>query len=244
MTDNHPSPLSAGDAHVWRVDLNQNPERLAELRLLLSPDELARAARFAFARDRDRFAACRGALRALLSGYLARPAAEIRFAYGLQGKPAVAPANDAAPCPLRFNVSHADDTALIAVTWNREVGVDIERVTGDRDREAVARSVFSVPERAYIKAQTPDKQREAFFVIWTLKEAYLKAVGTGLTEDPRTFTVTPGADKRRAALWASDGSPIPHWFLLQQLNVAENGPYAAALAVAGDDVSVSDFTFA
>jgi len=231
-------PLGPNEAHVWRVGLNENAEGFARLANSLSPDEQARADRFRFACDRDRFAFCRGALREILGGYLACPASEIALVYGAYGKPALAAFHGS---PVRFNVSHSNDVALIAVTHEREVGVDVEEIAAERPWETIAPSVFSPRERARIAVLPPAERLRAFFAFWTLKEAFLKANGAGfLGDDPRDFAVLPGAD-RRAVVLARDGSPVHGW-LLQTLNAGDD--HAAALAVAGDNApTIGRFDF-
>lgn len=112
------------DVHVWRVELSRLGPRLPRLWDCLAADERVRAERFHRVRDRDRFVAGRGALRVLLASYCDTRPELLRFGYGPQGKPGLADAES----PLRFNVAHSGDLAIIAVAHGREVGVDIERV--------------------------------------------------------------------------------------------------------------------
>ena len=121
-----PLTLPNGAVHVWRADLDLETARLHRLGRNLSADEQARAVRFRFARDRERFIAARGLLREVLALYLDTAARRLRFRYGVHGKPFLAEHRD-----LRFNVSHSLDTMLVAVADKREVGVDIEHVGTD-----------------------------------------------------------------------------------------------------------------
>src|SRR5262249_62408696 len=114
----------------WRVGLDVRASRLGELSASLSSAERERAARFRFERHRDRWAAARGTLRAILAGYLQRAPETFELMADVHGKPFLRDGDR--PAPLRFNLAHADGVALVAVAWPREVGVDIERETPQR----------------------------------------------------------------------------------------------------------------
>jgi 4'-phosphopantetheinyl transferase len=206
-----------GDAvHVWSALLDVPPARLARLAGHLSPDERARAARFRFDRDRRRFTAARGALREILGAYLGRPAPDVAFVYGAYGKPALAPPLDATG--LAFNLAHAAGLALYGVALGRPLGIDVEEVRPLPDLLGVARRVMTPGELAPFAALPPDPQREAFFALWTRKEAYLKATGAGFSLRPDGFAVD---DLRAGGPWRlHDLSPAPG--------------FAACVAVEGD----------
>ncbi|HEU5432554.1 MAG TPA: 4'-phosphopantetheinyl transferase superfamily protein [Thermomicrobiales bacterium] len=218
--------LDEGDVHVWRASLSAPSPALAAP---LAADERARADRFRFPVDRDRFIAARGILRALLARYLDRDPADLRFTYGPHGKPALAA--PAATGGLEFNLSHADDVALVVVARGREVGVDIERVRPLPDLDAVAAVMFSPAERDLLAAAPPDRRPDLFFKLWTHKEAYLKALGSGLSRRPADSTILFGAARSTVAdpAWPPDATP---WTLCA-LDVGAE--LAAALAVAGAD---------
>ncbi|MBN1866410.1 4'-phosphopantetheinyl transferase superfamily protein [Candidatus Sumerlaeota bacterium] len=227
-----PTPGIAPDrVVVWRVSLIPSDERVRRLRALLSGDEIARADRFHFQRHRDRFTIARGALRSILSTCVGADPRAIRFAYGPQGKPSLA--NAETPDDIRFNVSHSEDLALVAVAPGRELGVDVECVRDLKDFEVLARRFFAAGEVAALESLDPPSRREAFFACWTRKEAFLKAKGGGLSVPLREFEVSvlPGEEAAlRGVEW--DPSEAARW-RLASLSVAEG--YAAALAVEGDD---------
>ncbi len=163
--------------HLWRADLHCAPEQSAACAALLSPDEAARADGYRFAKDRCRFIAARGFLRTLLGLYLHQLPQSLRFHYGPCGKPALAP--ETSQNALHFNLSHAEDLALIAVTGVAGVGVDIERI--DAYPQEVAERFFARSELDWLhEAPEPDRS-ERFFQLWTRKEAVLKAQGVGLS---------------------------------------------------------------
>jgi 4'-phosphopantetheinyl transferase len=180
-----------GRVDVWRVRLDE-PAMAGSEASVLSPDEIARASRFHFEKDRIHFTRCRSALRTLLAGYLAIPATEIRFEYLTSGKPRLRAEQD--PRELQFNVSHSANMALIAVSSEHRLGVDIEKIRGDVDTASLAERFFSLRERAGLQA-LPDRLRvPGFFACWTRKEAFLKATGDGLSFPLADFSVTTHPD--------------------------------------------------
>jgi 4'-phosphopantetheinyl transferase len=187
-SDNTCAPeLTPGHIHVWRIRLgNQLSTTVATH--VLSPDELDRARRFRFERDRVCFIQCRSALRYLLGAYLSTSATEIRFEYLVNGKPALPTKLNSRG--LHFNVAHSARWALIAMCANREIGIDIEEIRSDLDTRSLAERFFSPRERANLYALPEDLQQVAFFACWTRKEALLKATGTGLSFPLEAFTVT------------------------------------------------------
>ena len=211
--------------HVWRIALDLPPETLHHLRATLAPDELARAQRLRFAQHRDRFVAGRGILRAVLACYLRTTPDQLAFEYGPHGKPGLCDATGDAPY---FNLSHSDDRALLVVA-RAEVGIDLEAVRSTLDIDSLAATIFSPAERRALLALPPFRRTAAFFAGWTSKEAYSKALGHGLSRDPRTFSVS--LDPAAPALLAVEGQPDEprHW----TLHALASGPgYQAALAVA------------
>ena len=184
----HSTPaFPTGRVDVWRVRLDQPAPGGVE-GSALPPDEIARASRFRFGKDRKHFTQCRSALRALLAGYLTIPATEIRFEYLTSGKPQLAAEQN--PHALQFNVSHSANMALIAVGSEQRLGVDIEKICGEVDIAALAEQFFSLRERAGLQALPAHLRVPGFFACWTRKEAFLKATGDGLSFPLEDFSVT------------------------------------------------------
>lgn len=229
--------LTPGEVHVWWVDLDAVDEANCAFWAVLSPDERERIARLRFPADRIRVAHARGALRQVLARYLDLEPAALQFAYGRRGKPALA--SDAAS--VRFNVSHADGRAVVAVARGADVGVDLERIRPDADHELIAERFFSPAERAALKALPAAQRCQAFFVCWTRKEAFVKADGDGLGIPLHAFDVmAPGAD--RPILVRHEGAPTgADWDLL---DLDGGAGFAAALAVKGRCAAVRSFRFA
>lgn len=218
-----PSSLSLppGEVHVWRLVLDQPLDRFLEP---LQPDEVARANRFYFERDRKRFVIARGFLRLLLGRYLTADAARLTFSYGEYGKPSL----EVQPA-LRFNMSHSHELALYALTQEREIGVDVERIRADFTSDDIARRFFSPFEVASLDALPPAERVAGFFRCWTRKEAYIKATGRGLSQGLDTFDVTLGARETPALLRNDDGTH-ERWTMA---NVEVGPGYAGAVAVEG-----------
>jgi 4'-phosphopantetheinyl transferase len=221
--------LGGDEVHVWRATLDQNPSQIQRFLHSLAADELARAKRFHFERDREHFIVARGVLRAILAGYLNRAPECLSFCYSSHGKPALAGESD--EDAIRFSVSHSHGVALYAVTRGREVGIDIEHIRSDLEVEEVAERFFSRREVAMLQALSTEEQRQAFFRCWTRKEAYIKARGEGLSLPLDQFDVSLAPGEPAAVLGTQrDPSEASRWSL-QELTP---GPgYVAALAVEG-----------
>jgi 4'-phosphopantetheinyl transferase len=221
--------LGSGEVHVWRADLNQEPSRVRNFSDCLAPDERQRADRFHFRRDREHFIVGRGVLRSILGRYLDVSPGLIRFSYNRYGKPSIDEA--AGGESLRFNVSHSGGVALYAVTREREVGLDIESVRADFSSLEIAGRFFSTPEVEMLRALPAERQTDAFFNCWTRKEAYIKALGEGLSRSLQSFAVSliPG---EAAALLSSDDGPseCARWSFVE---IDPGEGYVAALAVEG-----------
>jgi 4'-phosphopantetheinyl transferase len=223
--------LGPDQVHVWRASLRPPPAVLARLEATLSPDERARAARFRFPQHRTAFVAGRGVQRDVLARYTGLPPAALAYREGSHGKPELD--GDAARLGIRFNVSNSGDLALYALTLRREIGVDLEQLKPMPDGLDIARRFFSAPENEVFAALADDVRDLAFFRCWTRKEAYIKAVGEGLSMPLDRFDVAfaPGEPAR---ILRARGNPAEaeRWTML----ALEPGPgYVGALAVEGAD---------
>ena len=180
--------LQLETVHLWRVGLDRPSSDRERLWFYLSEDERQRAGRFYFQRDQDKFIVSRGALREILSRYLGGLPLELRFEYGEQGKPALS--GDRAARSVRFNLSHSADLAMVGVTLDREIGVDLEQIVERRAEERIARRFFSQRELRDFVSLPEEERKEGFFRCWTRKEAYIKARGEGLTLPLDQFDVS------------------------------------------------------
>ena len=187
--------------HVWRAWLDLRDDEVKPLASLLAPEESARAARFAFERDRRRFVAGRAILRSLLARYLNTPARQFTFDYGRRGKPQLA---DPALASWCFNLSHSQGLALYALALDHNVGIDVEALRTVPDADDIATQFFSPREAAEYLALPPAQREQAFFHCWTQKEALIKAVGEGFALPLSSFDVCVHPD-RPAGLLRHDG---------------------------------------
>ena len=223
--------LRTDTAHVWAVDLERETFEGHMLAETLSADEWMRADRFVFEKHRAHFVAARGYLRAILAKYTQCKPGELAFFYGEHGKPALASPWDKSQ--LRFNLSHAAGLALVAISLRREIGVDIEHLNRKVGHmQDIAKRFFAPGEYERLCALPREEQRRAFFCCWTRKEAYLKAMGTGLTHSLKNFEVSLG--RKAKLLWIKKGN-IGDW-TLRHLEPAKG--YVGAVAIAGKDVEV------
>lgn len=166
--------------HVWSVLLDQ-PRSVADaLTATLSRDEKARASRFRFEQERERFAVGRGFLRQILARYLEADPSRIVFQYGPQGKPSLV-ANTRMR-PLAFNASHSNKLLLVAVTSEGSIGVDVERICWLAEADRIAQRFFSPEEKVRLRRASTDQKLAVFFGVWTRKEALLKSAGKGIGE--------------------------------------------------------------
>jgi 4'-phosphopantetheinyl transferase len=216
------SRLEVDEVHVWYTALDALGAWTSELRRLLTPEECERADRFQFPIHSARFIAGRWLVRAVLSSYLNIDPARVPIVYEPHGKPVLTAGGD----DLTFNLSHSEGDAVLAVSRIRSLGVDIERIRPLSDLEGMCATVFAPREVERWRTLPPEDRLHAFFSLWTRKEAYIKAVGAGLSLDPRRLEVTfaPGEDP---ALLAIDGArgPAQSWHL-QTLALGERAPVA------------------
>ncbi|MFC1706056.1 4'-phosphopantetheinyl transferase family protein [Planctomycetota bacterium] len=180
--------LSKGACHVYYAFPEGATDRAAEHMRLLSASERARHGRYRFERDRQLYLVAHALTRTVLSYYRPVEAQDWRFEPGRHGKPEIV--SPSLGPRLRVNLSHTGGLVACAVALDDDVGVDVE----DSDREtsilSVAERVFSDTELRDLHAQTGDGQRHRFFEYWTLKEAYIKADGRGITLPLRAITFT------------------------------------------------------
>jgi 4'-phosphopantetheinyl transferase len=227
--------LDASEVHLWQAALDGRPADIFES--FLSPDELTRANRFHFLKDRNHFVVARGLLRNLLAAYLGVNSAELRFSYGAQGKPFLLLESQS---QINFNVSHSHGRAAFAFSRGRELGIDLEYVKDDFDADLIANRFFSRAEVLSLRTVPADLRNQAFFNCWTRKEAYIKARGEGLSMPLDQFDVTlrpdePAAllnnyrEEREVSRWSMQSIPAP-------------AGYAGALVGEGQDWKLKSFS--
>jgi 4'-phosphopantetheinyl transferase len=232
------APLPGDEVHLWRVDLDSLRDSEPRWQKILSSDESARAARFRFAIDRQRFVVARGILRTILGNYLGIDPAALIFFYSSKDKPSLAQSHSADG--LSFNISHSGAVILLAFTRRREVGVDVEEIRRDFEVEAIARRFFSPHEQNELAALPKEKRFEAFFRCWTRKEAYIKATGDGLSLPLHQFDVSIAFGSQDALLATRPDPTEASLWSLREVPAGEG--HVAALCVRGRGWKLQDWT--
>ncbi|MBU6302659.1 MAG: 4'-phosphopantetheinyl transferase superfamily protein [Verrucomicrobia bacterium] len=225
------APPPAGEIHLWLVNL-QTGSRVSDSDFQsLSADELRRAEAYRFERDRCRFVVARALLRKILAAYTGMAPDRIEFAVSAFGKPSLANPG----LPLHFNLSHSGDQALMAFSMNGALGVDLEQIASEDRLGELLRTVCSDREQREIQALPSALGNRALLRLWTAKEAFLKALGTGLQIPLRDLEVdrdvflghrTPGR-----VLWRDDPSRSGLYQLLPLPGCEVHAGASAALAI-------------
>jgi len=192
---------------IWYVDLDVSADARSYFTHWLSDDELAKADRFHSHLDRTRYIVGRDALRHVLADRLGCSPAAIRLSYGKNGKPTL----EGGRGHVEFNLAHSGGDAVIALAGDAAIGVDIELLRPIDDVESLARLVFSDVERRELELAADPVS--AFLNGWTRKEAYVKALGLGLTAPLTEITVSLSG---RAALFSTGlrDQSVSNWRLL------------------------------
>jgi len=221
------------EVHIWLASLNINRTGVETLKKILSEDEIKRAEKFYFQKDRNHFIACRGTLRNILSFYLHIAPQEITFSYNSYGKPSLEKRE------LSFNISNSHGMAIYGITCHRDIGIDIEHIPEDFSWKEIVNNFFSEKEIRSLYQIPAHLQKKAFFNGWTRKEAYIKAKGKGLSIALDSFDVslTPGEP---AELLEVRGEEKSRWFLKEIILAPD---YVSAIAVEGHNLKFKYWKF-
>lgn len=210
---------------VWRFQLARSAKELAELRELLSEPELARVKRTLVDERRDAFIVRRGTLRKILADYMDLPPKDLAIVRGRNGKPELVQRRGGRS--LRFNVSDSGDVALIAFAWDREVGVDFERIRTIKKADAISQRWFSDESRLEIEKHEGELRNRVFLQHWARHEALLKARAATLWRPFLPKSPPPTAENRsRHYVLESDN------FTTQDLYLSDG--FLGAIAAVGD----------
>lgn len=177
-TAQYPPDILPDQVHVWRIRLDGVENRDEDLTAVLSAEERERALRFHFDQHRSRFIRTHGILRIILSKYTGVEVEKLTFGAGSHGKPFLEADQNR---EIRFNLSHSGDLMILGIAKDRELGVDVELINEKVEWQQIAVNYFNAYEMEKISC-LPDwaEQLRAFYRVWTMKEAYLKARGDGL----------------------------------------------------------------
>ena len=225
------------EVHIWRVSFSVSSSEIAGFRTLLSADEMERADKFHFEKDRNRYILTRGHLRSLLGRYLNKEAGSFTFTYNKYGKPAL---SDSA---LHFNVSHSHEMGLLIFDQKYEVGVDIEWIRKDFGGIKIAERFFSADEIRELKKLPEEKQVQGFFNCWSRKEAYIKAAGKGLSISLAKFSVNLSPEKEATLLSTSHEPQALHTYRLLAIQAAPSYASAAVVHIDREKILLFDTQF-
>jgi len=220
--------------HIWRIDFESAKPFVSGLREILSSDERERADRFRFQKDHDRFVISHAAIRNILGQYLNMEPRDICFEVDSKGKPRLS--DELNQTKLYFNMSHSHLKALVAISKDHEMGVDIEYLRPEVAELDIAKRFFASGEVSQLLNFPKEKQIEAFYACWTRKEAFIKAKGDGLSISLDSFEVSldPG---ERVSLKGTNGKhdKFKDWSIR---GLIPGFGYAGALAVRGDKMNI------
>jgi 4'-phosphopantetheinyl transferase len=219
--------MTPAEVQLWSIDIDPANHEPAELLSLLSGDEKDRAKKFRFEKHRHRWIASRAMLRVILSEITRQTPESIIFKYGENDKPHI-DCDEGQTC-WHFNLTHSADIALVAVTSIGPVGIDVEKVQPLSDVDAVVKRFFSLVEQDVFGELNDDDRLNAFYSCWTRKEAYLKALGCGISSPTDKFDVAflPNSEPQILAI-DGDKSAARDWILF---DLAVAPEYVGALAI-------------
>jgi len=234
-----PCVPAAGEVHLWKADFADWVGRLAELKCTLSLDEVNRSDRFLRNEDRDRYIFAHGVLRRVLAACRGCEPGTLVFDLGDHGKPFLAiPVIESES--IEFNLSHSGDLVLIGVTSSCPLGVDVERLSRKVEFEGLGDRFFSSEESEAIRLRPEGERRRVFFDTWVCKEAFIKAVGDGLTMPLDSFAVR--FEDEQTLVGDSAGKENPRlrtsWFL-DRFEVAPD--YVGAVAASTETLAITGF---
>lgn len=231
QTTNNRELILSNEVHVWHAFLDVTAIEFENLLGFLSTDEHERARRFHFEKDQRRFIVARGILRKILGDYLGVNPIDICFEYNQFGKPILAPVFD--NDNVCFNISHSDAYALYAINRGKKIGIDIERVRGEVAFMEIAQKFFSKNEINSLESINKNKRAELFFQYWTRKEAFVKAIGEGVSFPMEKYDVSLINGSVLSPVTLQENNRESPSFYIQDLFPGND--YAAAIAVEGSD---------
>ena len=227
--------LEVQTIHLWWIVLDVTDENLQTFISLLSTSEKIKADRFKFRQHQHRYQAVHGILRIILGRYLKLDPAQINFTHRDRGKPYLTA--DCNPLNLQFNLSHSENMAIVGISRDRPIGVDLEKIRPMENAEQLAERFFCASEYALLTQAIPEERDKLFFQLWTAKEAYLKATGEG---------ISGGLNQIEIALNPLRFINLPNWYLQSfEFNPDDDHNYWAAIALEtrGENVPIKYFSY-
>ena len=177
--------LAPNQVDLWFVDINEHKDRLPHYLSVLNDVEKERASKYRFEKDKNCSIIARGVLRTLLGNYLEKNPKEIKFKLGEFGKPSLNEESN-----IEFNISHSGNVIVLAFVLNDKIGVDVEHTKRTIEVNSIAKQFFSKEEVTALFSLEESYQKQAFYNCWTRKEAFIKALGSGLSFPLNQFVVS------------------------------------------------------
>lgn len=224
------------ELHVWFIKLHEISKSINYLKALLTEDEILKASKFRFQKDKNCSVISRGALRLLSGKYLNTNPKTITFKYGDYGKP-----DYNIETELKFNVSHSGNLAVIGFVLNNEIGIDIEQLKYDFEVMDIVDNYFSQHEIETLKKLPIEEQIKGFYRCWTRKESFIKAKAKGLSFPLDSFSVDIKSDKKTELLETKWDKIEKDLWRLFSFSPMQN--YIGAASVNSSIKSVKHFNF-
>lgn len=201
--------LTDNDVDIWLINIENYRENINDFQKKLSQDELDKVKSFSLDLLKESFIINRGYLRTILSKYLTIKPEEICFTYNQKGKPSL---HDNILEKIEFNLSHKNIYAVYAISKNN-IGIDLEKIDAKVQVENIAKRFFCNDESDYLTNLPLIEKPEYFFKLWTIKEAYLKAIGEGLSGglDSICFAINENNQQMELVKQKNDQKRDNHW---------------------------------
>ncbi|VAW62835.1 4'-phosphopantetheinyl transferase [hydrothermal vent metagenome] len=239
-SENNDIQLLDNEIHIWLSYLNVHQARLKHLYPLLSDEEKQRSERFKFYKHRKLFIASHGFLHATLARYIEVPENGITFSYAKYGKPCIT--DEQNKKAIQFNLSHSGNLAILAVCQNHSLGIDIEFTKRNADWKGIIKRFFTQREQDRLLALPENRQKEAFFKMWTRKEAHMKVTGQGLHLSPDEFEVS--VPPEAAEFLVNLKTPDNNYYKMQDIVLPEMfHEYYACLSASFDFKKLTRFVY-
>ena len=218
--------LGKNEIHIWLINSENFTQNLAFFSQILSPEESSRAKKYKFTYLQENFTINRGFLRFILAKYLGIKSNQIELAYNHKGKPFLASSHQS---KIKFNLSHKNQYTIYGIS-DHDLGLDLEEIKHDIKAEDIAKRFFTNEEYREICQLREESKREYFFQLWTAKEAYLKAIGEGLSGGLNSINLHKSTDEQIWALKIANLSSAENQ-MWQIMTFAVMNNYLASLAI-------------
>ena len=228
--------LISKTAYIYFINFDISKHEISSLKNYLSEDEIIKASKFRFQKDKNASIITRGALRLLSSEYLNIKPEDISFKYGEYGKP-----DYDFETNLKFNVSHSGQVAIIGFVLNDDIGVDVEEIKTDFDVLDIVSNYFSKTEIKSLKKLPKENHTKGFYRCWTRKESFIKAKANGLSFPLDSFSVSIDSDEKTELLETKWDSTEKESWKLFTFSPQEN--YIGAVSIKGNINNIKYFTF-